>query len=86
MGHSSPELTLRVYAHALPVEDGDLTFADFGVENGSERLYPAPGSDGETTNDNASDASSRGRSGILERETGLEPATLSLGKRTGRKK
>jgi len=27
----------------------------------------------------------KGRSQILERETGFEPATLSLGKRAGRK-
>src|SRR5215475_4336372 len=30
LGHANPELTLRVYAHALPSESGDLGFADFG--------------------------------------------------------
>ena len=30
LGHANPELTLRVYAHALPSESGDLDFADFG--------------------------------------------------------
>ena len=30
LGHSSPELTLRTYAHAMPVDDQDLAFADFG--------------------------------------------------------
>ena len=36
LGHSNPELTLRVYAHAMPVEEHDLAFADFaraGEEN-----------------------------------------------------
>jgi len=39
----------------------------------------APGSEGEATDNNAPGTSHRGRAGILERETGLEPATLSLG-------
>jgi hypothetical protein len=30
LGHSNPELTLRVYAHCLPEEDIDLDFIDFG--------------------------------------------------------
>jgi integrase len=30
LGHSNPAFTLRPYAHALPVEDEDLGFADFG--------------------------------------------------------
>lgn len=29
LGHANPELTLRVYAHAMPAESGDLAFADF---------------------------------------------------------
>ena len=52
LGHADPALTLRVYAHALPSEGGDLTFADFGTAvepafDGSERLYPAPTRDAE---------------------------------------
>jgi hypothetical protein len=75
-----PELTLRVYAHAMPVDESDLAFADFGgADSVAKRLYPAPGSEGEATNDNAPDTSHRVRTGLLERETGLEPATLSLG-------
>jgi len=43
LAHANPELTLRVYAHALPVEAGDLAFADFAARiSVSERLYPAP--------------------------------------------
>ena len=30
LGYSNPELTLRVYAHAMPAEDVDLSFLDFG--------------------------------------------------------
>lgn len=30
LGHANPALTLRVHAHAVPVEGGDLAFADFG--------------------------------------------------------
>jgi len=45
----------------------------------SSRLYPAPGSEGEATNNDAPGTSHRGRTGFLERETGFEPATLSLG-------
>ncbi len=79
-GHSNPKLTLRVYAHALPVEEKDLAFADFGSPpSGSERLYPAPGRGVESSNGNAPAGTGRGRYEILERETGFEPATLSLG-------
>ncbi len=64
----------------MPVDESDLAFADFGgADSGAKRLYPAPGSEGGATNNNAPGASDRGRTGILERETGFEPATLSLG-------
>jgi hypothetical protein len=29
LGHANPELTLRVYAHALREEEADLSFLDF---------------------------------------------------------
>ena len=58
----------------------DLAFADFGgADSGAKRLYPAPGSEGSAKNNNAPGASHRRRTGIVERETGFEPATLSLG-------
>jgi len=80
LGHANPELTLRVYAHALPVTEQDLAFADFGApEGGAKRLYPAPTSEATAEDEDAPGASGRGRYRILERETGLEPATLSLG-------
>ncbi len=58
----------------------DLSFADFEVRDGSERLYPAPSSSTEGESENASDLTSRGRSLYLEHETGLEPATPTLAK------
>jgi len=76
LGHANPELTLRVYAHALPIEESDLAFADFG---GPGRPYTAPDSTDEIRDANSPGLSDRGRSGLLERETGIEPATLSLG-------
>ncbi len=81
LGHSNPELTLRVYAHALPVEEQDLAFADFGAPR---RPYTAPGSKENLPNESAAELSTRGRYKNLERETGVEPATLSLGRRKGR--
>ena len=67
---------LRVYAHALREEETDLSFADFG---GSRRQYTAVAKSESDPNENAPDVTSRGRYQNVERETGLEPATLSLG-------
>ena len=74
LGHADPALTLRVYAHALPSEGGDLAFADFGTLaetafGGSERLYPAPTGDRE-------DAELRNSAESLARREGFEPPTL----------
>ncbi len=71
-------LTLKTYAHAIREEEMDLSFADFEVRDGSERLYPAPSPDTEAEHENAPDLTSRGRLGFLEHETGLEPATPTL--------
>ena len=76
LGHADPAFTLRVYAHAMRDEESDLSFAEF---DGSKRLYPAPGDGRPTQNKNALGLTSRGRYQNVERETGLEPATLSLG-------
>jgi hypothetical protein len=70
-------LTLKTYAHAIREEEMDLSFADFEVRDGS-RLYPAPTSATEGRHENAPDLSDRGRSVLLEHETGLEPATPTL--------
>ncbi len=64
----------------------DLSFADFAVRDGSERLYPAPTDETDSANENAPDLTGRGRFGKMEHETGLEPATPTLAKRRGGKK
>jgi hypothetical protein len=70
-----PTLT---YAHLMPQEETDLSFADFGDPR---RPYTAPVSDDAATNENTPDPSGRGRSSLLEHETGIEPATLTLARR-----
>jgi integrase len=86
LGHASPMLTLKTYAHAIREEEADLSFADFVLENDSERLYTSPAAEGKPANENALDATSRGRYRNLEHETGLEPATPTLAKRRVRQK
>jgi hypothetical protein len=78
LGHSSPALTLRIYAHAIREEELDLSFADFGVDDGPGRPYTAPGILDEPTNENAPGLTGRGRFAKMEHETGLEPATPTL--------
>ncbi len=39
LGHADPALTLRVYAHAMPDEERDLSFAEF---SDPKRPYAAP--------------------------------------------
>jgi hypothetical protein len=56
---------------------GARDFADFG---GPGRPYAAPAFNSDPGNENASDTGARRRWRIMERETGFEPATLSLGK------
>jgi len=66
----------------MPDEAPDLSFADFG---GSRRQYTAVAKSESDPNKNTPGATSRGRYQNLERETGIEPATLSLGRRSRRK-
>jgi integrase len=80
LGHSNPELTLRTYAHVLRHEETDLSFADFGSSSGGAgRQQTAPTSAGNARGNDPGAATQRAHSGIVERETGVEPATLSLG-------
>jgi len=76
LGHANPELTLRTYTHVMPDEESDVSFADFG---GAKRLYPAPSDNEAREGSGESDVSNQDKKGKLERETGFEPATLSLG-------
>ena len=90
LGHSTPMLTLRTYAHAMREEEADLGFANFVASptsttgrsreagDGAKRLYPAPTTDAEDAHEKAPALMPRGRSGILEHETGIEPATSTL--------
>lgn len=39
LGHADPALTLRVYAHAMPEDEADVSFADFDAPR---RPYTAP--------------------------------------------
>ena len=39
LGHADPALTLRVYAHAMPEDEADVSFADFDAP---KRPYTAP--------------------------------------------
>ena len=71
-------LPLKTYAHAIREEEMDLSFADFEVRDGSERLYPAPTSATGDEHKSAPDLTDRGRLRFLEHETGLEPATPTL--------
>ena len=79
LGHSSPELTLRTYAHVLREEETDLSFADVGVQSDGDavggvtgRLYTSP-TDGER------DEQSRKSATTMVTQAGFEPATPSFG-------
>ncbi|SVE38682.1 uncharacterized protein METZ01_LOCUS491536, partial [marine metagenome] len=56
---------LRVYAHMLPQEETDLSFADFG---GSRRQYTAVAKSESDPNENAPGVNHRGRYQNVERE------------------
>jgi len=80
LGHANPELTLRVYAHVMREEETDLRFLELEA--------PATAPDGTQAAPRIARARETRRPGqltrrrasrFLERETGFEPATLSLG-------
>ena len=75
LGHANPELTLRVYAHALREEETDLSFLDFG---GTKR-HPR-GTKRRTVSTRRKPLRATPRRGFrtLEHETGFEPATPTL--------
>ena len=73
-------LSLRTYAHVLPDREEDLAFADFVcVSDAPGRPQTAPQSDAAPETKSAPGVTTRERPRNLERETGVEPATLSLG-------
>jgi len=71
LGHSSPMITLKTYAHVLREEEADLSFAEFEARGGSERLYASPTESG--ADDDAANPAKR-----LVELGGLEPPTLRL--------
>jgi hypothetical protein len=77
LGHANPELTLRVYAHALREEETDLSFLDFG---GTKRHPRGTQRKAVASTRKPLRATPRRGSRILEHETGLEPATPTLAK------
>ena len=58
----------------MPDEESDVSFANFGLGDGSKRLYPAPGDPGSPPNKNTPGGSRRGHCQIMERETGIASA------------
>ena len=75
LGHANPELTLRVYAHALREEETDLSFLDFG---GTKRHPRGTQRKAVASTRKPLRATPRRGSRILEHETGLEAATPTL--------
>ncbi len=75
LGHARPDLTLRVYAHALREEEVDLSLLDFG----STRRHPRGTKLAATAGTKKPPrTTARRRLENLEHETGFEPATLTL--------
>ena len=66
LGHADPALTLRVYAHAMPEDETDLSFADFDTP---KRPYTAPV-------DKEPSTETRNYLERVARREGLEPPTL----------
>lgn len=73
-GHADPALTLRVYAHAMRAEEGDLSFADFG---GRKQPADGPGRPDTAPADSAipDEAASFERSG--DKNTGISEDLLA---------
>ncbi len=76
LDHANPELTLRVYAHELREEETDLSFLDFG---GTKRHPRGTERKRAVAMKKPLRVTPRRGLDFLERETGLEPATVSLG-------
>ncbi len=74
LGHSSPMLTLKTYAHVMREEEADLSFADFSLG----RPYTAP-LDAASVETKKPDATKvRRASGFLVELGGIEPPTPRL--------
>jgi len=78
LGHANPELTLRVYAHAMREEESDLSFLDFGASGDTKRHPRGTKRRAAAGTRKPLRATPRRGSLNLEHETGLEPATPTL--------
>ena len=74
LGHSNPELTLRVYAHALREEETDLSFLDFG---GTKRHPRGTSLETRSRRTKPPRVTTRGGSESMARPARLERATPS---------
>ena len=59
LGHADPALTLRVYAHLMPSEERDLSFASFGPTATARHNQTAPDGTGPGEGDSVDDPSAR---------------------------
>ena len=75
LGHANPELTLRVYAHAMREEETDLSFLDFG---GTRRHPRGTKAHAFAATRKPRRATPRRGSNNLEHETRFELATPTL--------
>ncbi len=66
LGHADPTMTLRVYAHAMPEDETDLSFADL---DGDKRRNTATDELGEVLKE-------RNYAESMARREGFEPPTL----------
>jgi len=75
LGHASPEITLRVYAHAMKEEETDLSFLEFG---GTKRHPGGTRSVTASKRTKPPHVTPRRGLGKVEHETRFELATLTL--------
>jgi len=71
LGHRNPSFTMNVYSHALPREEHDLSFVDFGATQDQRRTKTSQNNEG------ASDAIANPSENLVELG-GIEPPTLRL--------
>ena len=80
LGHSSPAFALETYAHMLPVDGGDMGFADFGRPSSFTKChYASPDTSDTRATESPEPLNTWAATENLERETRFELATLSLG-------
>jgi hypothetical protein len=80
LGHGSAALKLVIYAHLLPVEIGDMGFAEFGRPPGvTKRHYTPPSKSDANLEESLKLVSRWSATEKLEREAPFAPAPLGSG-------